>query len=305
MQTKTKNISAIAIIVLLSLILVGVILILVRVYAPKAPAEPTPTPDPHEGQVLVDDGFKEVWITPMEEVEPSSFSIGDFLMDNGRAHYVGDGYEVLRGIDVSEHQKVIDWERAAQDEIDFAYLRVGYRGTTLGGLFLDEYFEDNLAAAQRTDLKLGVYFFSQAVSKEEAVEEAEFVLSKCEGVSFDLPIVFDWEKADGYRNESVSYEELTDIAIAFCERVREAGYEAGIYFSKQLGYYGYDLSRLTDYLFWVTDPGDFPDFYYAQAIWQYSWEEHVDGIGTETDMNLMFVPTAPAPSAGETEAPET
>ena len=92
---------------------------------------------------------------------------------------------------------------------------------------------------------------------------------------------------------------------AFCETVKKAGYEPGVYFNRYIGYYGFDLSRLNSYKFWLAVPGDFPDFYYAFDIWQYSFEETIPGIETPTDMNLMFIPKvqpSPSPSAEATPA---
>ena len=100
----------------------------------------------------------------------------------GRAHYVVDGEELTRtGVDVSSHQGFIDWEAVAADNIQFAMLRIGYRGSTEGGIRADELFETNLKGAQSAGLDVGVYFFSQAINVEEAREEAAFVLSAAKG----------------------------------------------------------------------------------------------------------------------------
>ena len=112
--------------------------------------------------------------------------------------------------------------------------------------------------------------------------------------------MFDWEKIEGggARTDGLDPTTLTECAVAFCETVKNAGFEPGVYFNRYLGYYGFDLSRLTDYPFWVAVPGDFPDFYYASDFWQYSFSGSVPGIPTETDMNLMFIP-----KVTETEEP--
>ena len=156
--------------------------------------------------------------------------------------------------------------------IDFAYIRLGYRGYTEGGLFEDPYFKRNVEGALKNDLEAGVYFFSQAISVEEAVEEANFVLDRIGKYNITLPIVFDWEKIEGEgRANNLDPAVLTDCAIAFCDTVKAAGYDAAVYFNRYLGYYAYDLSKLTDYKFWLAVPGDFPDFYYATDIWQYTF----------------------------------
>ncbi len=258
--------------------------------------------NPHEGQVFLNDGFDYVWITPLKNVPASTLRAEDFAVVGNRMSYVGSGYTTLRGIDVSEHQREIDWSAVARDGIDFAYIRAGYRGYTEGALFTDAYFERNLKNAAANGLLTGVYFFSQAITEAEAIEEARYVLSLLDGVSLNLPVMYDWERMEGVENartNSLDAETRTFCAAAFCRTINEAGHRAGIYFNRQLGYYGYDLSRLTDYSFWLTVPGSSPDFYYATDLWQYSFSETVAGISEPTDMNLLFIPVAsPEPSPG-------
>lgn len=249
--------------------------------------------DPHEGQVYLYDGFDWVWMTPLEGVPVNTLTEEYFTADGTKISYIGTDYDVLRGIDVSEHQLDIDWNRVAQSGVDYAYIRVGRRGYTEGGLFEDPYFAANMAGAQAAGLKVGVYMFSQAVTVQEAIEEARFVLERIAKYNVALPVVFDWEKIHeaGARTADITMEGRTDCAVAFCETVKNAGYIPCVYFNRNLGYYGYDLSRLTDYEFWFSLPeSGFPNFYYAADMWQYSFTETVPGIGVDTDMNLWFIP---------------
>ena len=248
--------------------------------------------DPHEGQVLINDGFGMVWLTPLEGVEASSLSQTNFRIVNSHPYYTGEAFDVRRGVDVSEHQKEIDWTLAGKADIDYAYIRVGYRGYTEGGLFEDPYYQDNIKGALANGLDVGVYMFSQAISVEEAVQEAEFVIERLKGYNVTLPVMFDWEKIEGggARTDNLDPATLTECALAFCRTIESAGYEPGVYFNRYLGYYGFDLSQLTNYTFWVAVPGEYPDFYYASDMWQYSFEGTVPGIDTPTDMNLMFIP---------------
>lgn len=255
-----------------------------------------PPVDPHEGQVYINDGFGMVWMTPLEGVDVNDIAQGEIVKYNGVPKYVGDAYTTLRGVDVSEHQYEIDWKAVADSGVDFAYIRIGYRGYTKGGLFEDPYFKANIEGAKANGLKTGVYFFSQAITVTEAIEEAEYVVKLLGDYTVDLPIIYDWEKMEEAGADARTYQLDKDIldacAVAFCETIKNAGYEPGVYFNRYIGYYGYDLSRLTAYKFWLAVPGDFPDFYYATDIWQYSFEETVPGISTPTDMNLMFIPKA-------------
>lgn len=253
------------------------------------------TPDPHEGQVYLYDGFDWIWMTPLEGVEVNDFTEKDFSVSNGKIVYVGEKYDVFRGIDVSEHQKEIDWKAVASSGIDYAYIRVGRRGYTEGGLFDDAYFEKNILEAQAAGLRTGVYIFSQAVTVEEAIEEANYLIDKVKEYNVPLPVVFDWEKIseDGSRTSELSTETRTDCAVAFCETVRNAGYVPCVYINRNMGYYGYDLRKLEKYQIWFSLPeSGFPNFYYHVDMWQYSFTETVPGIAVETDMNLWFIPKA-------------
>lgn len=249
-------------------------------------------PDPHEGMVEVSNGMGgTMWVERHENLPVSNLLGEAFVPAGSFLNYAGTAYSALRGIDVSEHQGEIDWQAVRADGVDFAILRAGYRGYSQGQLFEDAYFRANLEGARSAGLKLGVYFFSQAVSVEEAQEEADFLLGLLEGVALDLPVFYDWEQVAGVgetRTDEFDSGVLTDGCLAFCEAVRNAGYEPGVYFYRSLAYYDYELDRLSDLIFWVGAPGEAPDFYYAHTIWQYSFTGEVQGIGQPTDLNLWF-----------------
>lgn len=249
--------------------------------------------DPHAGQVYLYDGFDWIWYTPLEGVTPNPWTEADFELVGTQPRYLGTDYRTLRGVDVSEHQHRVDWGQVARSGVDYAYIRLGRRGYTEGGLFLDPFYHTNMSGASAAGLRRGVYFFSQAVTVQEAIEEARFVLENLGGQPLDLPIVFDWEKIDSADSRTLSLprETRTDCAVAFCETIRAAGYAPAVYFNRNLGYYGYDLSRLTDYSFWFALPeAGWPSFYYAMDSWQFSFTEDVPGIEGETDMSLLFIP---------------
>ncbi len=247
--------------------------------------------DEHEGQVYLNDGFNMVWITPYENVPASTLSQNEFRTVNGMPEYTGDQYDTCLGIDVSEHQWNVDWPTVAQT-VDFAYVRLGYRGYTEGGLFLDPWYDTNLSGASAAGLDTGVYFFSQAINVGEAIEEAEYVIANLRGYRVNLPVIFDWEKIEGggARTDGLSTQTMTDCAVAFCRTIENAGYRAGIYFNRQLGYYGFDLSRLANYSFWVSVPGEFPDYYYACEFWQNSFTASIPGVTGDADLSMRFIP---------------
>ncbi|MBR5094426.1 MAG: glycoside hydrolase family 25 protein [Oscillospiraceae bacterium] len=262
--------------------------------------------DPHAGQVWIYDGYDWTWMTPLEGVPINDITQEQIRFVSGRPTYRGSDYETVLGVDVSEHQHEIDWEKVAASGVDFAYIRVGRRGYTQGGLFDDPFFESNLLNARAAGLRVGVYFYSQAITPEEAAEEADFVLDRIHGRVMDLPVIFDWEKVDNEdadiaRTKDLDMQTRTACALAFCDRIQAGGYDAGLYYNRTLGYYGYDLTQLTDYLVWFALPEHaWPSFYYKIDIWQYSFTEEVPGIEGETDMNILFTKIqteTPAPTA--------
>jgi len=271
--------------------------------------------DPHAGMVSVSDGNGgEMWVHLYNDLPVSTFSSSEFYSDGTYTAYSGTGYSALRGIDVSEHQGVIDWQAVHDDGVQFAIIRAGYRGYSEGKLFEDTYFIQNIKGALAAGLKVGVYFFSQAVSTAEATEEAQYLLTLISGYNLSLPVFFDWEYVtnDGEtRTEDVSGSTITDCCLAFCSVIETAGYKTGVYFYRSLGYYDYELDRLSNLVFWASTQGGYPDFYYKHNMWQYSCTGTVKGIEGESDLNLLFeelpantASTAPSISPGENTAPD-
>ena len=198
--------------------------------------------------------------------------------------------EVSRaGIDVSSHQNEIDWQTVADAGVEFAIVRVGYRGYTDGNIFHDSLARENLEGALAAGLDVGVYFFSQATSEEEAIEEARFVLDAIEGYELRYPVYYDWEGIlDEARTDDVTGEEMTAFARAFCEEIEEAGYRAGVYFNQSYGYNSFDLIELRDYEFWLAEYADTQSFAYEVQLWQYNCEATLPGIETTIDLNLCY-----------------
>ena len=276
-------------IILVLMLLPGLLLSGCSLFAPK------PTPDPHAGQVYLYDGYDWVWYTPVAGVETNAFSKEDFQFVNDTPVYTGSAFTVEKGIDVSEHQREIDWSRVRSQGLDFCYVRAGRRGYTEGGIFEDVYFKRNMEGAAGCGLKLGVYFFSQAITVAEAIEEANWVINAVKGYRISLPIAFDWEVVDApkARTADLGVNTLTDCAVAFCETVRRAGYTPCVYYNRTTGYYRYDLSRLKDYTVWLAlpcNPPDltYPSFYYRIDQWQYSLTAQIPGISMETDLEYIF-----------------
>ena len=254
--------------------------------ARSAPSGPAPDPGPETFFF----GSRE--LEALEGVARNEYDAAAFSLDErGRVTYAGEGVSVRTGVDVSAHQGEIDWEAVAGDGIDFAMLRLGYRGYTEGGLYPDSCFQQNLRGALDAGLEVGVYFFSQAVSEAEALEEADFVLSALEEAGVRCPVAYDWEfitPGEGARTDGMDGDTLTACALAFCGRVEEGGCSPMIYFNKSLGYLTYDLSRLTDYPFWLAEYDAAPEFFYHFDLWQYSNRGAVAGVQGDVDLNLSL-----------------
>ena len=224
---------------------------------------------------------------PRNPYDRESFSVDE----KGRVTYEKDGLQAKTGVDVSFYQQNIDWQAVAADGIDFAIIRLGYRGYTEGGLMMDERFQDNIQGALDAGLEVGIYFFSQAITPQEAEAEAAFVLNAIEDYEVTGPIAFDWEpitSGQNARTDGLTGEMLTQCAGAFCAKVAQGGYEPAVYFNQDLGYLHYDLRELTDYTLWLAEYDQKPDFYYHFDLWQYTHTGTVAGIEGNVDLNLMF-----------------
>ncbi len=244
-----------------------------------------------ENLIYVDEN-EYVFAPVLDDVDKHELLEENFVeTDEGEMQYVVDGEVVShKGIDVSKYQGDIDWEAVAEDGVEYAFVRLGIRGYVSGKIVLDEYFEQNVSGAEAAGVDVGVYFFTQAVTVDEALEEAEFVLENLEGYDISYPVVFDVEMitdGDGRAN-SLSQEERTDITIAFCDKIREAGYTPMIYgnikcFTKLL-----DMTRLNDYEKWYAFYDNYMYMPYDVGIWQYTEKGSVAGISTKVDLNIAY-----------------
>ena len=219
---------------------------------------------------------------PSNPYGPDDFSYeGDYLTCTA-------GPSVL-GVDVSSHQGEIDWARVADAGVEFAMVRLGYRGTTSGGLYADEFAEANLRGAADAGLQVGAYFFSQAISPEEAEEEAAFVLDILGDQKLTMPVVFDWEFVNSEaRTAKVDSRTLTDSALRFLSIMDEAGYWPMMYFNTYMSRHNLHLAELKQYDFWLALYSDRMTFPHEIQMWQYSCTGRVPGIEGDVDLNVYF-----------------
>lgn len=227
---------------------------------------------------------------PLEVMDENSYTAEGFYEIQGVRYYYYGGYEGIPGIDVSSFQTMIDWPKVKEAGIEFAMIRVGYRGWSSGELDLDDDFKAHIEGALNAGLDVGVYFFSQALSVDEAVEEARFTLEQIKDYDITLPVVFDWEEVDveSARTNEMDMRLLTSCAQAFCETVEEAGYTGGVYFNQAYGYEQLNLYSLRDHVLWLAEYDDHPSFLYDFQMWQYTASGTVPGVDGDVDMNILF-----------------
>ena len=233
---------------------------------------------------------------PPEETEPTlpppdpnPYGQLDFQYDKNNYLKLIDG-ESVTGIDVSRYQYDIDFEAVKESGVDFVIIRLAYRGYESGRIVFDKYAHTNLEKAAEAGLDIGVYFFSQAITPEEAEEEAYFVLDAIKDYSITMPIVYDWESVSdpNARTANMDRKTLTKCCKAFLETIDAAGYRAMVYFNRRQAKYHMDISALKDYEFWLAAYTDRMDFPYKIHMWQYTNTGRVPGIIGDVDINVYF-----------------
>lgn len=208
--------------------------------------------------------------------------------------YTGDpNYTIRRGVDVSHWTGSINWGKVKAGGYDFAFIRLGYMGKS-GGRHVDSRAMDNIRNAQAAGLDVGVYYYSLAVNEKEAQADAAYVLRLLNGRKLQLPVMYDPEYMFGRtRNDHVSGAQFTKNAAAFCNAIRNAGYEAGVYANMIFECNLFDMSQIEPYHVWFADYEPLPQSPYYFEFLQYSSIGYVPGINTRhVDMNIQFVPTA-------------
>ena len=195
--------------------------------------------------------------------------------------------DCLMGIDVSKYQEQVDWEQVKAAGYDFVMIRAGYRGYGKAGtLRPDEWAKRHYEGAKKAGLLVGTYFFSQAITEEEAREEALYFLELTKDWELDLPMVYDWEYIEEGRAAEVDMATLTDLAIAFCQEISDVGKRTMIYVSPWFGYM--ELDRLEEYPQWLASYTDRLDYPYRFEMWQYTSGGTVPGVEGPCDINILF-----------------
>ena len=282
-----------------------------------APASPPPPEEPeaHEEEAVILPDETTPTPTPIPHYDPSMTGEEGWVQADGKIFYLRGGGAVtgLRlidgkyyyfdrngvkaaavGVDVSTYNEVIDWERARDQGIGFAIIRVGGRGWTSGSIYGDVRAEGYLRGARKAGLRIGVYFYSTAVTEAEAAQEADTVIRVLRGRKLDLPVFYDVELSGEFpkgRADRLSPTERTRLAQVFCERIRAAGYEPGVYSGQYFYQYSIHFRPLDSFSIWManyTADGFPPSFKGEYQLWQFTDRGDVDGIYTGVDMSILF-----------------
>ncbi|MBR5371016.1 MAG: glycoside hydrolase family 25 protein [Oscillospiraceae bacterium] len=243
--------------------------------------------------LLYDKEYGEIYIPQLKDVPLSVHPLEQIKdIGNGRVlSYGTDGkLNALTGIDISQHNEVTDWDAVKAAGVDFVMLRVGVRTYGGGELRKDTCFQRYYDGAKKAGLKVGAYFFSQAVTEAEAVEEARLTAQVIGDRKLDYPVAYDWEIIydDEARTDDIPVDTLTDCTIAFCENMKHYGFQPMIYQNKRTSLLKLDLPRLQEYPFWLAEYSDGATYPYDYDMWQYSPKGSVPGIVGKVDLNISF-----------------
>lgn len=248
-------------------------------------------PNCAEDEIAFVDYFGDVQVCKINpNIKKNEYVPELFYREKNKMFYNDENFSVRQGIDISRHDKKVNWQKVKKNGFDFVILRAAWRGYESGILHEDENFRKNIQGAISAGFDVGVYVFSQAINEKEAAEEADFVLDLIKDYKITLPVVFDpenigWEEA---RTDNVSGEQFTKNAIVFCNKIKEAGYEPMLYANLTWQMQRFDLSQLSEYKMWYAEYSDFPKTPYHFDFWQHFSPKRVPGVQKKCDVDIMI-----------------
>lgn len=227
--------------------------------------------------------------TTTKKTSDSYYDLDAFGYKNGLMAFNDSNFSTQTGIDVSSHQGAIDWDAVKKSDISFAMIRCGYRGASEGALYEDSAFVSNIKAAKAAGLKVGVYWFSSAITVSEAKEEADYVLSLISDYDLDMPVAFDMERLEGQssRIDNLTKSEKTNIANAFISRLKKKGYQTLVYGNTSWLSNDIQVKKINSDI-WLASYSDTLKYKKAFTMWQYTQKGSVDGISGSVDIDLYI-----------------
>lgn len=257
----------------------------------EVPEENDPAKDGKHTLVTNRKGEDE-WVLISPYLPKHEYDFSKLVCQSNLMKYYENGRQVSYvGADLSKYQDYVDFQKLENAGVDYVMLRIGVRGYGSGEIVLDDYYSDNLKRATDAGLEVGVYFSSQAITVEEAKEEAQTVLEELKEVKITYPVAFDMEfvQNDTARIEKLTKAEKTEIAKTFLDEISKEGYKTVLYGDKEWLIKEVDLSKLTGYDIWLSQLSDIPDYPYRFTMWQYTKTATIDGIAGYANLNISFI----------------
>ncbi|MBE5895879.1 MAG: hypothetical protein E7285_09495 [Lachnospiraceae bacterium] len=242
-------------------------------------------------EIIHEDGSSE-WVDINPYLDLNTYNFANLVYRSPLMMYYENNTRISYvGVDLSKLQDYVDFNELKSAGVDYVMLRLGQRGYQTGELSMDEYFYENLRRASEADLDVGVYFFSQAITEEEALEEAEYVISALSENEIQYPVVFYMDNVSGMecRIDDLDKMERTNIALTFMERIEEAGYIPMFYGDKEWLIQNLSLGSMIGYDIWYAEESDLPDFPYEFAMWQYTTSGRIEGISGNANLSICFI----------------
>ena len=239
------------------------------------------------------DGSDE-WVLISPYLKKNTYDFTNMEDKAGLKRYMENGRKTSYvGVDISKHTGKIYFPSLKAAGVDYVMIRLGSRGYSTGQITLDENFKENIEGAIEAQLDVGVYFYSQAISQDEAVQEANFVVQNLEPYrgKVKYPIAFNmgFVSNDKSRIEGLSREDKTTVTVSFLEGIKAAGYVPMVYGDKEWLLKEVDLTKLQDFDVWLSQEEDIPDYPYLYSMWQYDTDGVLNGIDGGADLNICFV----------------
>lgn len=239
------------------------------------------------------DGTEE-WVLISPYLTKNTFDFTKMEDKAGLKRYMENGRKTSYvGVDISKHTGKVSFDRIKAAGVDYVMIRIGSRGYSTGQISLDENFKENIEGAIAAELDVGIYFYSQAVSQDEAIQEVNFVVQNLEPYRAHVkyPVAFNmgFVSNDRSRIEGLSREDKTTVTSSFMEGIRASGYVPMIYGDKEWLIREIDLTKLQDYDIWLSQEEEIPDYPYRYSMWQYNTDGVVNGIDGGADLNICFV----------------
>ncbi len=250
-----------------------------------------PAEDGKHTKITYADGSEE-WVLISPYLTKNTYDLTNLVSQSNIMKYYENGKKIsFLGVDISKYQDYVDFVSLKGEGVDYVMIRVGARGYSTGQITLDENFDDNMLRAKEAGLDVGVYFYSQAITEEEAIEEANFVIEHLQNQEIVYPVAFWMENIsnDKARIDTLSKNDKTTVARAFLNTVKAAGYNPMVYGTKEWLIKEVDLSKLSEYDIWLSQNADIPDYPYRFSMWQYTNTGDIAGISGYADLNITFI----------------